>query len=103
MSLVFLKEIMMRYYVVLEGTGEEKSNYKGVRTIRSLKSKEDFDRWKEKGGNKDIVIAENISEDEAIRELVKCSGTQFDPKIVKYFMKALKRNNKVQKGFLLIK
>ncbi|GAG66829.1 unnamed protein product, partial [marine sediment metagenome] len=35
-----------------------------------------------------------VSKSEAIAELEKCSGTQFDPRLVKKFIRILKRNRK---------
>ena len=38
------------------------------------------------------VYKDKISMDEAVKELVRCSGTQFDPKIAKVFVeKVLKK------------
>lgn len=53
------------YNVVFEGVGGDNSNYKGVRTITSFESKEAFDEWKKNSTNRDRVIAEGISDEEA--------------------------------------
>lgn len=54
----------MAYNVVFEGTGEEGSNYKGIRTFTSYESKEAFDkRYREK--NRDVIVGEGVSDEEA--------------------------------------
>ncbi|KKU09695.1 MAG: hypothetical protein UX13_C0033G0005 [Candidatus Woesebacteria bacterium GW2011_GWB1_45_5] len=56
----------MSYNVVFEGTGEENSNTKGVRTWTSFKSREEFENFLLRGKNGDKVIAEGATREEAI-------------------------------------
>jgi len=56
----------MSYNVVFEGTGEENSNTKGVRTWTSFKDKNELEDFLLRGLNGDIVVAEDVTEEEAI-------------------------------------
>jgi len=39
------------------------------------------------------IYRKSRTHDEAINELLKCSGSQFDPKVVKTFLNLLEKNN----------
>jgi hypothetical protein len=51
--------------VVLQGTGEENSNVKGVRTRTSFASEAEFEGWMAESDNGDIVVARGVSDEVA--------------------------------------
>lgn len=53
------------YWIVLEGTGGEESNYRGIRTLAFFPSKEKFDEWQRTRTNQDIIVEQGISEERA--------------------------------------
>lgn len=55
----------MSYLVVLEGTGEPGSNYKGIRVYIDYQTPEHFAEVQAAGANKDIVVAHGVTDEEA--------------------------------------
>lgn len=66
------KEVTKTYYVVFEGVGGDRSNYAGIRTMTGYKSKEDFERHQRQFPNRDLVIGQDLTLEEATK---LCSQT----------------------------
>lgn len=54
------------YNVVFEGVGGEKSNILGIRTWTSFRDKAHLEEWLKESGNRDAIIAEDVTPDEAM-------------------------------------
>ncbi len=54
------------YNVVFEGTGNKTSNHIGIRTWTSFEDKKAFIRWMRKSKNGDKILAEGVTQDEAL-------------------------------------
>ena len=55
------------YNLVFEGTGQENSNHLGIRTWTSFRDKEDYIQWMRESGNGDKILAEGVTQDEALK------------------------------------
>lgn len=65
---------MPEYYVVFEGVGGEHSNYEGIRTITLFDSEEDFLAWKSGCNNRDLVVGQGLTYEEARALAAETSG-----------------------------
>lgn len=63
----------MAYIVVLQGTGEAGSNYKGIRTIKVYSDRESFEEKLNAGEIGDTVVAQGVTEKEAKRRFDEVS------------------------------
>lgn len=55
------------FNVVFEGKGDGKGNHKGIRTWTSFNGPDDLSDFLEKTGNSDTVIAQSVSDEEAVK------------------------------------
>lgn len=56
----------VRYNVVFMGIGGEKSAHHGIRTWTSFESKSKFQKWLEESKNRDVILAEGVTDDVAV-------------------------------------